>query len=246
MTNINNISQEEFERIEAYILNKMPAVERKRFEAGLKADSEMNKKFLEMKDILDGIEETALRNKLQQYHEELQNDKTRNFKKDARFNWRPLLAAASILLIVVVSMVLLNGDKNDRLFAQFFNPDPGLVTAMSSHSDNYEFERGMVDYKTGNYEAALERWQPLLTKRPDSDTLNYFFGSAYMIKRQAGEAIPYFKKVTQNVQSQFLNDAYWYLALAYLKQDKTTDAVKALSHTNHPKKEELLNKLYDE
>ena len=42
---------------------------------------------------------------------------------------------------------------HQKLFAQFYQEDPGLITAMSSEGQ-YEFDRAMVDYKSGNY------WKP--------------------------------------------------------------------------------------
>jgi tetratricopeptide (TPR) repeat protein len=108
---------------------------------------------------------------------------------------------------------------------------------------NYEFERGMVDFKLEHYQSAIDRWEPLLTENPANDTLNYFLGTAYLELKNTEPAIARLKKVTEKPQSKFINEAHWYLALAYILENRTEDAVKILENTNHPSKAELLNKL---
>jgi len=62
---------------------------------------------------------------------------------------------------------------------EYFKPDAGLITSMGGN-ENYEFYRGMVDYKQGNYKAAISRWKDQLKLKKDNDTLNFYIGVSLM------------------------------------------------------------------
>ena len=115
----------------------------------------------------------------------------------------------------------------EKLFAQYFKPDPGLLTPMSTTSD-YEFYRGMVDYKQGKYELAIERWNPLLMQKPENDTLNFYLGVSYLAQEKNEEAIEYLSKAVNNPNSIFINESWYYLGLIYLDKGNTDDAIHSL------------------
>ena len=247
MNKPHNISQKEFESLESYILDRMDHDEKLSFEAELQSDPVLMEKYIEIRQLLEGIEEAELREKLDQFHKEIEANKKKGRTKKLFLFSSPFVVAASILIVVIISVYLLvRPGANQRLYAAFYEPDPGLVTAMSSSNSEYEFDRGMVDFKTGNYKTAIERWQPLLKDRQGSDTLNYFIGSAYLALNEADMAIPKLEIVSQNPGSMFLDDANWYLALAYIQKGQIQKAAKALKKTNHPRKDKLLRKIGNE
>src|SRR4051812_67312 len=126
------------------------------------------------------------------------------------------MAAAFIAAIITVGLYFANNQSaEEKLFASYYKADPGLATVMSV-SDNYEFERAMVDYKTGNYSEALARWEKLAKENTMSDTLQYFIGSAYLAHNNPSAAVVYFDKVTAKPKSTFTDDAYWYKGMALL------------------------------
>lgn len=244
MMNNENISQADFERIEKYITRKMKGIEKVNFEKELHTDPVLKAKFDELKGIIEGIEKAELKAKLEQIHTEAEAQGENGFRKKSRFNRIYLSTAASVIIIVFITTLLfLRPKEHERLFTQYFKSDPGLVTAMSSTDVNYEFERGMVDYKSGEYQSAIDRWTPLLAKSPENDTLNYFLGTANLELKDTEPAIDRLKKVTKEPQSKFFNEAHWYLALAYILENQIEDAALVLKNTNHPSKKELLNKL---
>jgi tetratricopeptide (TPR) repeat protein len=154
------------------------------------------------------------------------------------------LAAASIVIIIgAVSMwYLASGNKNERLFAVYFHPDAGLISGMGV-SDNYVFDRAMIDYKTGKYEQAIDAWKELLQSNAANDTLNYFIGAAYLALKDAKSAEIYLRKVTADTTSLFTNEANWYLGLALLKQNKPEEALPYIQRSTHKEKETLIPKL---
>ena len=243
MNQKQEISQADFERIEKYLSNKMAEDEKLDFEKELIVDSVLKSKFDELKALLEGVEKVEFKEVLNQFHQEMEAE-NKNQGEQVWFNRKSLLVAASVLIIAIISVLYFNKPKNnEQLFAQFYKTDPGLVTAMSSKEMDYEFERGMVDFKSGEIQSAIERWNPLLAENPASDTLNYFLGVADLELKNTSQAIQRLQNVAGNPQSKFADDANWYLALAYILEDRKTEAVRALNQTSHASKEDLLNQL---
>lgn len=240
------IQQEEWDEIERFLLRRMSPEEENMFRVRLSTDNNLKKATDEMKLLIVGVQESSLEAKLDSYHSELPGRVIMGQKTGARI--RPIwwLAAASVIAVLLVSAWFLLWNKNSDadLYAEFFEADPGLISAMSSSSD-YEFDRGMIDYKTGNYGAAIKSWEPLLTTRPNSDTLNYFLGAANLANDNTKKAISFFEKVTISANSVFVKDACWYLALAQIKNGNRQEAIPYLEKTDHAQKEMLLKKLKD-
>lgn len=240
MNNADHIPQEVFERIEHYILGTLTQPETERFEQDLEDSEALSLQYKEVKSLLSGIEEASLREELERFHGEMDSSENKG-ARDARISiWRWLVAAVVSLCIGAgVWLLLSQEEKHVTLYAEFYQEDPGLITAMSSEA-SYDFDRGMVDYKIGNYREAIARWELLKEARPENDTLLYFIGSAFLAQGSAEPAIAYFQQVTGLGEGGFLDDAYWYLGLAYLKEGREEEAIEALKQTKHPQRDRLL------
>ncbi len=237
------ISQETFETIARYLEKQMSPEEMSRFEEQIKADEGLLQKTEEVRLLLLGVEEASVIKTVKKFHGELPAVRSLgNRKKNGTI--RAWLIAASVALLAGVSLWLLFGAEtaNEKLFADYYRHDPGLLTAMSS-SDNFDFERAMVDYKTGDYTAAVAVWSRLLAARPDSDTLNYFMGAASLAVDDPAAARAYFQKAADQEQSVFAPDANWYIGLALIKMDSTHAAIAFIERSDHPRKEALLQRL---
>ena len=226
-------SQEEFERIERYLTGIMDEGERSDFEAALKADDNLSRQVEEARVLFQAVEEQSLRNKLEDFHEELSSGqpqlKSNKSIEKSSFNIKYLAIAASLALLMGFGYWLLFGQMSadEKLFAQYFKPDPGLITPMSTTSD-YEFYRGMVDYKQGNYDMAIARWNTLIEQNPENDTLNYFLGISYLAQDENEKAIAYLSKAVKSPNSIFINESWYYLGMAQLKEGNTGDAILSL------------------
>jgi tetratricopeptide (TPR) repeat protein len=241
MSDQHLIPQEQWEEIERFLLHEMTSDEEERFRERMLLDSDLKKATEEMKLLSIGVQEAYLENKLDHFHKEIIPNSAEKKRNGKLLSIRRWLVAASIVFVLIISGYFFFGrkNKNAELYAEFFKPDPGLVSAMGS-SPNYQFERGMIDYKTGNYEAAIKTWEGLLVAKPNSDTLNYFLGSAYLANKKTDEAISFFEKITALPAGSFTSDAYWYLGLSYLKQGKTNKAVEYIQKSGNPQREAIL------
>ncbi|MCT4628908.1 hypothetical protein [Winogradskyella sp.] len=241
---LNDISQKEFESIEAYLNNKLSGNDLSEFEKKLKTDNDFATKVEDIKTILMGVETQALKEQFEVFHEELFSDQKDpiTFEPKVKFlNWKRIAVAAA-LIIATGSFWFFGGNSNERLYANYFTPDPGLPTTMSSN-ENYEFYEAMVSYKQGHYKKALSTWQDQLKTKTSNDTLNYFIGSTLLADKKESEAISYLLEVTKQEHTVFKNDAFYYLGLAYLKTNDKDKAISALKKSDFTKAKDLLKKL---
>lgn len=236
-----HITQDDLEIIEKYLAGDMPADARKNFEQTLDDDPLLQQKLQHVKELQTGIQEVILQERLEAFHKNLQYGIP---VKSARvISFKRLAVAASVACLVLLAgwLLFLNPNKNEKLFATYYKPDPGLITAMSTSAD-YIFDKGMVAYKIANYEEAISLWKSVEQEK-QSDTVQYFLGSAYMAKKDDDKALTYLNKVAANNQSAFNKDANWFVGLLYLKSGDQTEAKKYIEKSEHRKKQELLNAL---
>ncbi len=238
-----HIDQNEWEIIESYLRNNTTPQEAESIRDQILNNELFAEKVEIVRLTLLGIQELTLSENLDKWHPEWSDTQTIPLAAKAENHFRKYLSAAAVLLLIIVAAWwLLAPSKEEKLVAKYYKPDPGLSTVMSV-SENYEFEKAMVDYKTKDYDAALHSWKAILAQYPDSDTLNFFIGNAYLAKGEALKSIPFLEKVSQNDSSIFQSDAYWYLGIAFLKENQIKEAKAAVNLSDHDKKEEFILKI---
>jgi tetratricopeptide (TPR) repeat protein len=248
LENSNHISQEELERIEKYLSEAMSIRERIAFDDEMASNVILRHKTEEVRIILEEIETDSMVLAMEEFHEELTNTESLTLIPpiaQRRTIWWPWTIVASLALVLSLWVLLMRESPNERLFTAYYEPDPGLVTAMGN-SVQYEFERAMVDYKMGQYQSAIDRWEKLLKEKYSNDTLNYFLGSSYLALQQTDKAAFYFQSTLIFQGSIFSNDAWWYLGLTWLKKGELLRAKEAFQKSNKPEAKTLLTELEKE
>lgn len=242
MDNNQDIPQDLWEEVERFLQHEMLPEEEEIFRARMSTDAQLKNTTEEMRLLFIGVQEASLQQKLNEFHDELATsfiDKKSPGKLRPMMKW---LAAACIILFVSGAIFFARQGYTENLFVEYYRPDPGLISPMGTTED-YAFNRAMVDYKTSNYKAAIKGWEGLHAANPGSDTLNYFLGSAWLAIDRADKAIPYLQTVTTLPNSAFAKDAYWYLALTQLKQGDKKKAIFLLEKSDHAGADGLLLKL---
>lgn len=241
----NNISEEEFNSIEAYLEGTLSKEKHQEFEALLQSDPELQSKLNWVKEMQEGIETAVFREQLEHFHTQvIDEDSNIDIPKiKKRFNRNFGYSIAAALLIGLGVIWFLKPNSNQLVFNKYYTPDPGLPTVMGSEGA-FNFYDGMVDYKRGAYQIAIAKWQKLLEQEQQNDTLQYFIGMAYMASEEDRRAIPYLDKVSNNNFSVFSKDAKYYKALYLIKMGEITTASEILTSLKEmPRAQEVLKEI---
>lgn len=232
-------SQDTQDLIDAYLLGRLDENQLQDFNKRLLTDLHFRKTLEAQEEIAGVVEEYNLRKSLDAYHSEIKEEPVKKWLNPGVF-----ALAASILILIGVSAWALfyTGNSSQKLFSKTFQPDPGLPTTMGTASQ-YEFYYGMVSYKRKEYSEAIARWEPLYAANPRNDTLIYFLGVANLANGNARQAENYLKIANENTKSAFYEDIQYYLALAYLKENKIEEAKKVLSESNSLAASKLLKEI---
>jgi tetratricopeptide (TPR) repeat protein len=238
------ISTAEFESIEQYLLDRMETEQRIAFENRIQTDSAWAYKVEEVKLLLAGIETATMKERLNSYHENLKKNQPEKGGGKIIFIQRKLTVAASVALLATISIWLFTTSKNkyEKIYATYYKPDPGLMSAMGV-SDNYVFNKAMLNYKIGKYKAAIDEWGKLKTELPQNDTLNYFLGAAQQANGNNAAAVELLKSMTTDAAKPFYKDACWYTGLALLEQGAVKEAIPYFEKSDRPESKELISKI---
>ena len=238
------ISAEDFENMERYLQDEMSSEEKMSFEKQMAGDELLAEKLKEMKLLAAGIEIAAMKEQLSSYQLSIaEKPAEQKIAVVAAFNRRLLMAASVIVLAAVaVWLFIMQGNKYEKAYATYYKPDPGLMTAMGI-SDNYAFNKAMVDYKTGNYTKAIATWNSIKTGMPANDTLDYFIGAAEQANGNNDAALELLKKIADDPSKPFYKDACWYTGLALIKKGDLQEAIPYLEKSGRTERIELIKKL---
>ena len=237
------LTPEEQDYFERYLLGQMSAREQEGFESQLASHHELNSKFLEFKTMFRVIEEGGLRGKMDSFHQDFENDeKIRQIRPKISKTFYRIAATVAILIGLGGFWYFNAPNSNERLFNTYFMPDPGLPTVMGN-TTNYAFYEAMVDYKMGNYDVALQKWEGLLVEGDTNDTLIYFLGMANLAEGNSLKTIAYLEHNLTSNSPAFLNETFYFLGMAYLKSGNFTAAVENLKKSGLPKAQKVLKSL---
>lgn len=238
----NDISPEELELIERYCLKQLNEDQLAEFDKRINEDAAFNDKVQELTAVFNGIGQAEKYKLMEGWHSSIKSQPGR-LQPGRIIKHRSWMVAAAVLICFVATwLIFFTKTTEERLFTKYYNPDSGLITAMST-TDQFVFDNAMVEYKSGNYREAIVAWQQLLKHRPGSDTLHYFMGSAYLALNELAPATLNLKRVIQLPNSPFIKEAHWYLGLAALQSGNKKEAIENIIKSDHPRKESLLNEL---
>jgi tetratricopeptide (TPR) repeat protein len=214
-----------------------------------------------------------LRNSLQKIGEEL-NPAVKTISLRQRFS--RLTSIAAILLVMILggtSFLALNSGpvNSEKAFKQSFVPlkgqaatRGGSVVLVDPNADEQALAEDEIDkyWSRGNdrynekdysgallfFETAAEKAEKAGLSRMD---VNTFAGICLLAENRPDEALAYFDKVIQDVdQNAYIEEAQWYTALCYVRNDDRDQAIALLrelalksEHEHLDEIEKLLKKL---
>lgn len=222
----------------------MSSDELKTFETQLDGNPDFKIQVDDIRTLLTGIEAQSLKEQLDEFHKDIQKQPSQKKSPKLFYLQFRKLVAAAVVIIALGSFWFFNQNTTDKLYSKHFTPDPGLPTTMSN-TTNFEFYDAMVNYKQGDYKSAIEKWEVLKTKTPNNDTLNYFLGVAHLANKSETNAISFLEKSIQDKDFVLINDAYFYLGLAHLKNGNVKLAKENFKKSSIENSKVLLSELED-
>ncbi|WP_378181325.1 hypothetical protein [Aquimarina sp. SS2-1] len=218
------------ELIDKYIQSELTPSEKKQFDILLDQDDTFKEEVELIRNlkIVSGSEDRdQLRKSMADFEAKIA---ARETKVIPLFNYKRLLVAASILLVVAIGgITLLNpfGVDTNELYADNFEPYKNVVTPIvRGENDNDAEVIAFTSYETKDYESAANQFETLYetTKRP------YFLlyqANALLALDKTAEAIPLLEKHI-SLNDELSERGKWYLSLAYLKDNRKKEAINLL------------------
>lgn len=213
------LQQERFEALEAYVLGRLGEAERLRFEQDLATDAGLRAELALQREHILAVEMAGVERRLKEL-----GAKPAGLRIHAVNPGRHWLKVAAMVAVLVAGAVWWSTrpPANQRLFAEYHRPDPGLPVPMSATRDP-QFQDAMVAYKLGDHAEAVAKWSTLLQTDPGNDTLRFYIAGAELAQGHAAAAIPLLQGLADDSVSTFRAKARWYLFLAYLHEDRTAE-----------------------
>lgn len=213
-----------------YFSNQLSQEERKIFDELLDADAEFKARFdfeQNLQRAIKAEENQNVKAKLISFEKEIARATP---KSSVKKSYRNLAVAASIALLIGLAWFgYINGTsiKYEDLYAQNFQEYPNTVYAITRSGSEESLERtAFVAYESGNYDAAIEKFEqiPSKLKQPYID---FFLGQSYMNAGRNDQAKAYFRKTIVKADN-FVAESHWYLAMIALKEKDKTEAESEL------------------
>ncbi len=237
--------EDKMDQLDRYLEGNMTEAEKQLFESRLESDSELRDALKDHKLLIETIESAAMKDTLSQVMAQ-QRDKGKAGVRSINRTW--IAVAASVVILFGAFFFLGPFSGGGNLYEEYYQPDPGLPTTMSTES-NLRFTEAMVQYKQGEYRSALAEFDQLMNDNPASDTLLFYRGICHMELDQPEVSAFLFNQISTDSRL-FGEKAQWYRALALLQDDNTAEAIAALQvisdqadHRYHEQANTLLEKL---
>lgn len=147
-----------------------------------------------------------------------------------------LLAAALVVILLGIGISVLYIGKqkhknNESLFSEYFIPYPDILTLKSNQgppSHDSLFQAGLIAYSAANYDTAISIFMKLNALNPEDDTLGFYLANSLLASGEdPGKAIHLLESVVGS-NGPFAGPAQWYLALAWIRMNKNTEAADLL------------------
>ncbi|AUD04918.1 hypothetical protein [Spirosoma pollinicola] len=246
-----NLSEEQYEIIEAYLTNELSATDRALFEKDMQADAELRAEVDRQRNIRLGLRalgiERALERAKAQYEATTAPLESLTEKRTIvrpLSNWRYWAAAASVVLALGVgyySYQQTGNNQADMAYADISSPDPStdllkdFPSGKVSPSVRTEFLDAMRNYKAGKYDKVIEQLTTLPANKQTRYYKDYFLGLSYLANKQPTKAIPLLIEAQAAPSRQLRQKAEWFLALAYVKNEQKEKALPMLKRISTDK-----------
>jgi tetratricopeptide (TPR) repeat protein len=213
------------EKIEKYFKGELEESDLWEFKKALETDVLLKNELRQYQEIMEltrNEEKQNLMALLNEIHQENKISSKRLFLNRHKVS----LIAASVLLFFAVGgslFLMLNRNSQEELFASYYSTESASFNVRSATAGmDQPVMQGMQFYELQDYSTALD----MFSKVPDNIMGRLYSGLSHIELGEFDKAIDDFKFVINHNDNLFIDQAEWYLALCYLKTNKTKEATK--------------------
>lgn len=209
----------DIEEVKKYLSHQLTPDERSAFDRRLDHDPGLRREFNFWKTMVIAMEE-HFDDRLK---ETLKREDIDNASKQRKLFITPLMVAASLIGVLVISYFLLNyftKSDLDELFTAYYRPYYNVVDDYKRGNNNINSQgtEGFRFYEQKEYSKAITAFEQKLSKDPNNISVLFYSGLSYLATNQTDLSIKHLTPVASSTH-QLAEAAEWYLALAYLKNE---------------------------
>lgn len=138
-------------------------------------------------------------------------------------------AAAALAATVVAAWFFLRPPTNERLYAQYGAFPEADFTVRGDEPGFGDLSAAEATFNRKDYAEALRQLTAYLGNKPDDAQARLYAGLCHLELRQYDEAAAIFQQIGRST-NVWADEANWFLALAYLRQDKPADCRRILEN----------------
>ncbi len=202
----------------------------------LRQEIDMNPSLKELfnqeEELVAGIKHWSrkeLKQKLREIEARLEPIKTAENEtvKKKPTNWRPLLAAASVSILIALYFVF-NGlsTSPDKLYEQYYEPYQAYapVIKRGGKMDTDPMTNAMMAYESKDFKKATAELEDIAP----GEERDFYLAHSYMASGEHAKALPLLEQLAET-GAEPKSTVNWYLALAYLKSKNIPAATEILN-----------------
>lgn len=148
--------------------------------------------------------------------------------------WKPIAAAATILMAVVLWSVFSRTESPEQLFAHYFEPYPNVFEpTQRGNAPDDKRATAFAMYEQKNYAEAAKLFSELLSEKQEPELL-LLLGNSNMVLNRDNEAKNNFLTLIRDYD-ELDEQAKWFLSLCYLKSGESEKAKLIWEELGDPK-----------
>lgn len=219
-----------YNQIEEYLQGDLEGADLKAFELLLAQDKSFQQEVGFYKSIKRAVGDKDL-NKLEvklksaetKYFNQSEPQEAKQRTISQRWIWRACAAVVIGLFVWGISSIISPDFSSKKLYAQYAKHD----FSFQEKSTPNELAVIQALLKSSQYQQAIPLLDNYLVTNPNAAEIKLAKGIALIESNQNQAAISLFNELGKN-HPLFQNEAYWYSALTYLRQDRLTESLTSL------------------
>ncbi|MEZ4849368.1 MAG: tetratricopeptide repeat protein [Bacteroidia bacterium] len=223
-----------YEWIESYLAGDLEGEALSEFEDRLQTDTEFARQVQLHQELADTFGDPD-RDKLLGILSELGDEFSSKQSSPVRSLWTPkrwMTIAAGVLVLCIIGILVnrwSSGKDPQALFDQYYETYsiPGNLRSPETHFDSL-WNEGIKAYNEQKYEEAIPLFQQILESDSLTSSASFFLGLSLLEENQLAKSAQALEMTINDENSLFRDQASWYRALIYLKQNQTDNAGETL------------------